>query len=219
MSARVEKRARPSGPGARRPAAGPAPKPPGEARGPRESAERSAAPAGVPALASAAFGALSGAIYRWLAPPVSGPKDAAEFTLVLATGGAAHPTGYPLYVMLGHLFAVAMHAMGASWAYAANAWSAVGGGVAIALLHALAARVIPPRLAIGRLARIALATFATAIFALDPIWLLDAMLAETYTWHLVWVCAASLFALGLVRALADRERNSEPPGLLRAAIV
>src|SRR6516162_1282939 len=111
---------------------------------------RRAAPAVTLApLWSVLVGALFGALDLALAPPVSGPKDAAEFTLVLAFGGVAHPTGYPLYVLLGHPFVQALHAAGASWAYAANAWSAVGGGVAAGLLHALAARLVPPRAAPG----------------------------------------------------------------------
>ena len=60
-----------------------------------------AAIAGTPAVTlaplwSVLVGALFGALDLALAPPVSGPKDAAEFTLVLAFGGVAHPTGYPL---------------------------------------------------------------------------------------------------------------------------
>jgi len=169
-----------------------------------------AAIAGTPAVTlaplwSVLVGALFGALDLALAPPVSGPKDAAEFTLVLAFGGVAHPTGYPLYVLLGHPFVQALHAAGASWAYAANAWSAVGGGVAAGLLHALAARLVPPRAAPGRLARFTLACLATGVFALSPIWLFDAILAEVYTWHLAWVAGASLFALAAFRRLAGRD--------------
>ena len=40
--------------------------------------------------------------------------------------------------LLGHLFVRIVHALGATWAYAANAWSAVGGAVAVYLLHRLA---------------------------------------------------------------------------------
>ena len=57
---------------------------------------------------SAAVGAALGALYLVLAPPVTGPKDCGEFTLVLTFGGAAHPTGYPVYVVLGHLFVHAL---------------------------------------------------------------------------------------------------------------
>ncbi len=184
-------------------------------KGPHPNAPASAPPAAardsrpVPVLASVAVGAAFAALDLVLAPPVTGPKDAAELTLALVYGGAAHPTGYPLYVMLGHLFVIAAHVLGVSWAYAANAWSAVGGGVAIGLLHALAARIVPLRLAAGRLARFALALLAAGVFALSPVWLLDAILAEVYTWHLAWVAGAGLFALAAMRALADPQRVRE----------
>ncbi|TMQ53662.1 MAG: DUF2723 domain-containing protein [Candidatus Eisenbacteria bacterium] len=74
--------------------------------------------------ASAALGAAFFAIYLLLAPAVPGDKDSGEFTLVLATNGVAHPTGYPLFTIFGHGFVRIAHALGASWAYAANAWSA-----------------------------------------------------------------------------------------------
>src|SRR4051794_1708302 len=73
-------------------------------RAPRDRSGAAAAP-----LASVLVGALFAALSLVLAPPVTGPKDAAEFTVVLAVNGAAHPTGYPLYVMLGHWFVTALH--------------------------------------------------------------------------------------------------------------
>src|SRR5262249_56008529 len=85
---------------------------------------------------SAGLGAAFFVIYLLLAPAVPGDKDSGEFTLVLATNGVAHPTGYPLFTILGHGFVRIAHALGASWAYAANAWSALGGGVAMALFPA-----------------------------------------------------------------------------------
>src|SRR5678816_1654196 len=94
-------------------------------------------------LDSVLVGIAALVVYLLFAPPVSGDKDASEFTLVLATGGVAHPTGYPLYTLIGYVFVHALHAIGASWSYAANAWSAVGGALAIGFLHALSARLIP----------------------------------------------------------------------------
>ena len=146
-----------------------------------------------------------GALYLALAPAVTGNKDASEFTLTLALMGVAHPTGYPLYTLAGHGFVVLLHQLGASWAYAANAWSAVGGAVAMALHHALAARIVPPTAPLGRGTRFVLALLATAMIGLNPVWLIDAMQAEVYSWHLAWVCGISLAALGLIRALAPRQ--------------
>jgi hypothetical protein len=162
------------------------------------------APSSVPFAYSAAVGAALGALYFALAPHVTGNKDAAEFTLALAFAGAPHPTGYPLYTLLGHAFVTMMHRFGASWAYAANAWSATGGAVAMALLHALACRVLPPTAPVSRTGRFLLALLGTLLIGLNPAWMLDAMLAEVYSWHLAWVCGACLVALGLVRALSRR---------------
>src|SRR5262245_54577688 len=122
------------------------------------------------ARTSALVGAGALAAYLLLAPSVPGDKDSGELTLVLAFDGAAHPTGYPLYTLLGHAFAKFMHALGANLAYAANAWSAVGGAFAIAFLHALAARLVPPSMPRHGAARFALSLLPVALFALNPVW-------------------------------------------------
>jgi hypothetical protein len=143
-------------------------------------------------------------MYAALAPRVWGGKDAGEFTLVLAVAGAAHPTGYPLYTLVGHVFVVLLHRLGVAWPHAANLWSAAGGAVAMALFHALASRVVPPGADVGRIGRAILALVASALIGLNPAWLLDTMLAEVYSWHLAWVSGACLLTLALVRA-ASRE--------------
>lgn len=150
------------------------------------------------------------ALMLTMIPDASGDKDGSEFTLVLATGGAAHPTGYPLYTMLGHAFVLAAHGLGASWPWAANAWSAVGGAVAIFFLHALAARLVPPASAMSHGWRFATALLPTALFGLNPIWTYEATLAEVYSWHLAWVCGAALLFVTLARELEDEGRPVRP---------
>ena len=158
-------------------------------------------------FASLAVGAAAFGIYATLAPPVSGPGDSAEFTLVLATNGVAHPTGYPLYTLLGHLFCRGLHAAGLAWPLAANLWSALGAACAVGFLHALGARLIPDRpdgSAWGR----ALAPIApVALFALQPILLMEATVAEVNTWSLAWTCATALL---LARTIEGLGRNSGP---------
>ncbi|MDO9170818.1 MAG: DUF2723 domain-containing protein, partial [bacterium] len=144
----------------------------------------------------AGIGAL--ALYLVLAPPAVGDKDAAEFTLVLATRGIAHPTGYPLYTLLGHPFVSLLHACGVGWAYAANAWSALGGAVAVALLHRLARRLV----ADGRGGAV-LAWLPVLLFGLNPIWTFETTLAETGSWHVAWSCGAALLALRLLGRLDE----------------
>lgn len=156
-------------------------------------------------LSELAWSALPGlaalVLYLVQTPGVSGDKDGSEFTLALALGGVPHPTGYPLYTAVGHLFAVGLHALGASWPWAANAWSAVGGAVAITLLHACAVRLLPQTLLLGVRARRLVALIPVGLFALDPLWTYEAVLAEVYSWHLAWTAAACFCFLVLVDRL------------------
>jgi hypothetical protein len=170
----------------------------------------------VPLAWSAAIGAIAAIVYLGLCPPVTGDKDSAEFTLVLAFNGVAHPTGYPLFTLFGHLFVRALHAMGAPWAYAANAWSAVGGAVAILLLHRLALALIPSAVPPGRVARLLLASLPVALLAWNPIWTYEATLAEVYSWHVAWALGAALLFVGLTRFVAG-EPNPPAARLLAGA--
>ncbi len=155
------------------------------------------------ALAVAATAAVA---YLVLSPSVPGDKDASELALVLATGGVAHPTGYPLYTILGHLFVSGLRALGVGWAYAANAWSAVGGAVAIFFLYRLALALLPTRTW--------LALLPILLFGLNPIWTVETTLAEVYSWHLAWVGGAALAFLRAMRAPAASGRGAAVWGLL-----
>ena len=65
-------------------------------------------------LESMAVALAALALYLLFAPPVSGLGDSSEIALVLATNGVAHPTGYPLYTLLGHCFVALLHMLGIS---------------------------------------------------------------------------------------------------------
>ncbi len=142
-------------------------------------------------------------LYLTLVPPVSGDKDGSEMTLVLALGAASHPTGYPIFTLLGHAFTLALHGLGMTWSWAANAWSALGGAVAVALLFQVVVELVP--LAVvgtpGRQRMLALAP--TTLFALNPIWTYETVLAEVYSWHVAWSVGACLLMLRIVRRLGD----------------
>ncbi|MBK7771044.1 MAG: DUF2723 domain-containing protein [bacterium] len=163
-------------------------------------------------------GAVALAAYLALAPQVCGDKDAAEFTLVLGAGGVAHPSGYPLYTLLGHPVVKLLHAFGATWAYAANAWSALGGAVAVALLHRLARRLSWKPAASTR----PIAWFAwlpVLLFGLNPLWTYETTLAETGSWHLAWAAGAVLLALRQLetRAETPTHRDALAWGLVMGA--
>jgi hypothetical protein len=173
----------------------------------RRARAQASRPPAAPALASAwgslAVGAVFLAVYLAWAPPVSGDKDSSEFTVVLATLGLAHPTGYALYTLLGHAFVIALHACGANWPWAANAWSALGGAVALGLWHALGARLLR-REGVSPGAAAALALLPAAAFGLNPSWAAEATLAEVNSWHLAWVAGACLFTLATLEAVPAR---------------
>lgn len=141
-----------------------------------------------------ALGAAAFALYLALAPRTLGDGDAAEFTLVLAVGGVAHPPGYPLYTLLGHAWATAVHALGAGWARAASSFSALGGAVAIAAMHALATRLTPGGAWLGRRGRAWVALAPCAAFAVLPAWTRETTVAEVNSWHLALVALLALAA-------------------------
>jgi hypothetical protein len=166
-------------------------------------------------LASTLVALAALAVYLPLCPPVSGVGDASEFTLVLATNGVAHPTGYPLYTLFGHLFCVLLHALGVPWALAANAWSAVGAAVAVGFLHALAMELTGALSGATGLARFLGALVPTALFAFQPMLIGEATSAEVNSWSVAWVCAAAYVFLRLAEGATGVDGN--PLRLRRAA--
>jgi hypothetical protein len=65
------------------------------------------------------------AVYVATAAPDVLPADAGEFQMVAALLGVAHPPGFPLYTMMGHLFVRLLSFLGGTPAYRLNLMSAV----------------------------------------------------------------------------------------------
>ncbi len=164
------------------------------------------APGAAPSLAVAAI-ALAG--YFGSTPRFAGPGDSSELTAVLATLGLAHPTGYPLYTLVGHALVVAAHALGASWAWAANAFSALGAATALGLWHAFAARLLAREGVGGRV--VLLAALPVSVLACNAVWLGEARFAEVNSWHVSWVAAACLFAWTTATRFDARVGKGERP--------
>jgi hypothetical protein len=127
---------------------------------------------------------------RTLAPGVLG-GDSGEFQFAAWLGGFAHPTGYPLYLLLGWLWSHLLPLHDPAWRM--NAFSALWGGVATGLVYLLALRMLRqatahpwPRL---------LAAFAALTFAVTSTFWSQATLAEVYTLNAALVAA---ILLGLV---------------------
>jgi hypothetical protein len=158
------------------------------------------------ALATCIFG-----VYLLLTPSVSGDKDASEFAVILATGGVLHPTGYPIYTLLGHCCVLLLHACGLGWPHAANIFAAVGGGLALILYHRLALHVLAPEPGLSRGVCFGIAAFPALVLGLNPVWIDACTVVEVHSWHLAWVCGVALVFVRLIGLLETSDPHS--PGL------
>lgn len=157
-------------------------------------------------IPSALVGLAAFVAYFLLTPPVSGFGDGPEFTIVLAKAALAHPTGYPLYTMTGHLFVRLAHALGAPWPFGANLWSAVGAALAVALFHAMARRLAdpgPPAVP-GRALREAAALLPTVLLAFNMLVISEATIAEVNAWTLAWTCGIALLFVRTIERVESR---------------
>jgi|GEM_PF-2403441 len=122
-----------------------------------------------------ALGALVAALglglyVKTLAPTVEA-SDISEYQFVLSKLGLAHPTGYPLYVMLGHLWS---YLPIGSVAYRLNLFSAVLAAATLCVLYLSLRRLTHYRgLALG----------LTLFFAVTPTFWSQALIAGTYILH------------------------------------
>jgi hypothetical protein len=132
-------------------------------------------------------------------PSGPGRGDSAELTMALALGGIPHPTGYPLYILLGWPFVRVAHAFGFSWPAAANLWSGVAAAVAIALYTRLGMelirRLVPHDVSGAMAVRRWSAVFPSMLLALHPVWLIAATQAEVHAFWYALTAGAALFAL------------------------
>ena len=79
------------------------------------------------------------ALYTWTLMPDLLPADSGEFQVVATTAGVAHPPGYPLYTMVGWLFA--RLPLGPNPAWRVNLFSAVTAAATVAIVFATARRM------------------------------------------------------------------------------
>ena len=142
-----------------------------------------------PLWPSLALAALAFAGYAAGTGSVSADGDSSEFTLVLATLGVAHPAGYPLYTLLGHAFVLLLRGLGAGGPQAAALWSAFAGAAAVGLVHALTARWLIARDVPQPRAWI-VAFLPPLLFGLNPVWTLEATVAEVGAFHVAWLALA-----------------------------
>lgn len=152
-----------------------------------------------------AIGLLFFLLYALTAAPsiVELYDDSLEFQLVGPTFGIAHPTGYPLYTLLGGLWSRVLLPVG-NWAWRMNLFSALAAALTVALLFVLTQQLVKQTgFAEGPGAqRFFPGLMAATAFGLSPLWWSQATIAEVYALHNLLVISALLLALLLTTGLA-----------------
>jgi len=119
-------------------------------------------------------------VYLLTMPDAVGQADTFEFQVVAPQLGIAHPTGYPLYLLLGKLFTL-LPIKSVAWRL--NIGTMVYGLVAVSLLFVLGYRMR---------FRTITAVLGATIFGLIPTFWSQAIEAEVYTLHTLFVVLAFL---------------------------
>ena len=135
-------------------------------------------------------------VYLLTMPDAVGQADTFEFQVVVPQLGIAHPTGYPLYLLLGKLFTL-LPIKSVAWRL--NVGTMVYGLTAVSLLFVLGYRMkLKPVTAV----------LGATIFGLIPTFWSQAIEAEVYTLHTLFVVAAFLLMREIGGWAVDSEQYS-----------
>lgn len=124
-------------------------------------------------------------LYGMMSAPELDWGDAGESQLAIQTGGLSHPTGYPLFLMVGWLWSHALAWVGMAPTRAITLFSVATGAATVAWIvpatNALIRRTVSPPMAerVGPLPAILVAV----AFGVSPTFWSQALLAEVYTFH------------------------------------
>lgn len=129
--------------------------------------------------------------YIGLAPSiVTVFDDSPEFPLVVHRLAIAHPTGYPLYILLAKLFSFFNQN---NVAYQLNLFSAICGALAVGGVYLVSLRLWP--VTKSHLSQHVGAGLGALIFGLGPIFYSQATIAEVYTLNALFVGVILLLTL------------------------
>ena len=141
-------------------------------------------------------------LYWWTLAPTVLAGDPGEFQFAPYLLGVTHPTGYPLYSLLGWAWSHLLPMQDV--AYRMNLFSAFWAALAVGLLyptsHSLVRQALP---GLPSTIRRLIAVLAAATFAVTPTFWSQAIIAEVYSLHIFLAVALLYFLL----AWAER-RNS-----------
>ena len=166
------------------------------------------------------LGLLSFALYAATAAPSITAlfDDSLEFQVVLPEFGIAHPTGYPLYALIGGAWNAVLAALNiGNPAYRINLFSALAGAAAVVFVFLAAHRLVRHLYDFGD-SRTPLwpAIVAATLFAFSATWWSQSTIAEVYTLHGLFVAAILYSALGIgtknqPQAIGDGSPAPLPP--------
>ncbi len=136
-----------------------------------------------------------------LAPTVL-EADAGEFQFVAWLPAIAHPTGYPLYTLLGWLWSHLLPVGEVAWRM--NLLSAVLAAIAVGLVYGVGRQLLDLVFAHTSLtARVIVAATTAAAFAVTPTFWSQAVIAEVYALHTLFVAASLWLALAWANSQFD----------------
>ena len=136
-------------------------------------------------------------IYLLTMPQAVGSADTFEFQVVIPQLGIAHPTGYPFYILLGKLFTFIP--------FGSMAWRVNLASVAFALMAVSFVYVTGLRL----LKRPIPALLAAVLLGLTPVVWSQAIEAEVYALHALFVAAALWLMVVMIGSATDEKKCSK----------
>jgi hypothetical protein len=149
--------------------------------------------------------------FSTLAPTVL-EADGGEFQFVPWLPGIAHPTGYPLYILLGWLWTHLLPVGEVAWRM--NLLSAVLAAISVGLAYAVARQIVDQALPNTPFpARVIAGALSAATFAAGHTFWSQAVIAEVYALHTLFVAAILWLALSYV--LASRRLEEKLPKTFR----
>ncbi len=164
-----------------------------------------------------ALGLLSLNLYLLTLAPTVLMADGGEFQFVPYLAGIAHPTGYPLYCILGWLWSHALPV--GEVAYRMNLFSAVWAALAVGLLYLAAKRMLDAATpTLTETARRLAAAVAAATLAVSPTFWSQAVIAEVYSFNAFFVALVFYLLLCWATAAPDGVPRATPYALLAAFV-
>lgn len=148
--------------------------------------------------------ATATAIYMQTLTPAVGTRDGYELQAISATLGFAHPTGYPLFPILGRLWLLVFPFRTIAWRI--NVLCALYAAASVSLVYGTARRVLGHR---------SLAALSALVFAFSATLWAQAVRPEKYTLNALFVSLVLYVAFGAV----DPEERGPYPRLRWLALV